>query len=59
MEKNEQTPSDLLNWRKVSAFLSGNEQSVRRKRVYEKHTPPVSELIKIIADWMTKNKPGN
>ena len=48
-------PSDLINFRQLSIFLTGKPENVR-KHTKPKHRSDVEELLRIVEGWMkTKN----
>ena len=46
---------DLINWKKLSLFLSKNDNSIRKKNVPKKYKEKVKELESLIDYWIDKN----
>lgn len=50
-------PDDLIRWRNLSRYLSGNAESVRRHRVFNIHKDAVDDLRKRIQQWIDSQQP--
>lgn len=46
---------DLINWKKLSLFLSKNDNSIRKINVPKKYKEKVKELESLIDYWIDKN----
>lgn len=46
---------ELINWKKVSLFLSKNDNSIRKNNVPKKYKEKISELNGLISYWLNKN----
>lgn len=46
---------DLINWKKLSLFLSKNDNSIRKTNVPKKYKEKVKELESLIDYWIDKN----
>ena len=50
---------DFLNYKNVSLFLSGNDNSIRRNQVPKKYANRIQELRSKIKNWMDNEKSNN
>jgi len=50
--KHKTTPSALINFRALSRYLAGNDQSIRANTVPERYKKRVAELTELIQFWM-------
>jgi hypothetical protein len=51
--------TNLINWKELSRFLSGNKESVRRNKVplkYEKHVTRIINLLAVFVGFVKKGE---
>lgn len=57
--KNKITADKLINWRKLSVYLTGNTNQLTRTRIGLKYKPTIDELREAIEKWIEQNEAQN